>query len=522
MRGNKRSLGKLNRRGYLKGMAATGIGAGVASRFSDVTDAASGDVVHADGDDVYLIFGVDTEDIDLESWLADHKDDVHASSQESSSEVIQYQDVSQLNVNQQENAIAISIDGGEADAIQRTYQNNQNVQAGKAVSKNAKGGHKKRTFEDVANAFIVFAHESGSSEFSGWVVSDEEYQSEQSAEADIDQEQEVDQVNYSSQSRAVAVAEGESYARSYQRSFQLNENVQDAEALAMNVGDGDDQSADSSVDQSQDVDQLNYNEQGVAVALAVGEGSVAKAWQISCQFNRNKQIANAAALNFDPTPVDEYMATAQMTGDYSDSDVKRSSDGSMQANEQGAESEIDQFQDVSQRNSSMQNAALAVALDDSESMATQASYQGNFNAQIASATSVNVDEGRMQVEGVMKGTDAKGDGSWAVAYDNGHDQVNTQEALSEIEQVQYIEQLNVNEQNSAIAFSIDNGDATAEQLNYQRNENVQYAESNAGNESDQDDGKCKRDDKKKHHHDKKKKCKKDGKKKHHHDKKCKH
>ncbi|GKZ13212.1 hypothetical protein HAL_10930 [Haladaptatus sp. T7] len=481
MRGTNRNRGKLKRRGYLKGIAATGIGAGAVSKFSGATNAATDDVVQADGDNVYLIFGVDTDSTDLESWLADHKNDLQTSSQESSSEVIQYQEVSQLNVNQQKYAVAISIDGGEADAIQRTYQNNQNVQAGKAWSKNAKADHKKQTFKDVKNAYIIFAHETESSEFSGWVVSDDEYQSEQSADAKIDQEQEVDQVNYSSQSRAVAVAEGGSYARSYQRSYQLNENVQDAEALAKNVGDGDNQSADSSVDQSQEVNQLNYNKQGVAVALAVGEGSTAKAWQISCQFNRNKQIAKATALNFDLTPVSEYMSTAKMTGDYSDSDVKRTSDGSMQANKQGAESEIDQFQDVSQRNSSVQNAALAVALNGSESTATQASYQGNFNAQIASATSVNVDEGALQIEGVVKGTDAKGDGSWAVAYDKGHNQVNTQKAISEIVQEQYIEQLNVNEQNSAIAFSMDDGNATAEQLNYQRNENVQYAESNAGN-----------------------------------------
>ncbi|MCO8242831.1 MULTISPECIES: hypothetical protein [unclassified Haladaptatus] len=519
MRGNNRSLDNVKRRGYLKGIAAAGITAGAVSRVPDVANAVSGDTVRANGDNVYLIFGVDTSSTDLESWLADHKSDVHSSSQKSSSDVIQYQDVSQLNVNQQQKAVAISIDGGNASAIQRTYQHNKNQQMGKAWSINASAEEKQRTFTDLKDVYIVFAHETESRDFSGWVVSGHEYESEQNAEAEIDQEQDVEQANISSQNFAIALAEDSSYARSYQRSFQINKNVQDAEALAANVGNGDDQNADSSVDQSQEVDQLNYNQQGVAVAVAVGETSKAKAWQVSCQFNRNQQIASAAALNFDPKLVDEFMATANMTGDYSDSDVKRGSDGSAQANEQGAESNIDQFQAVSQLNRSSQKAAVAIALSNSESKATQASYQGNFNAQIASATSVNVDDGWYKLDGVTKGTDAKGDGSWAVAYDNGGKQVNEQTALSDVEQEQYIRQLNVNEQNSAVAFSANDGTATAEQLNYQRNENVQYAESNSGNKGDQGDD-CE-DGKKRHHHDDDD-CR-DGKKHHHkhkHHKKC--
>jgi hypothetical protein len=328
--------------------------------------------------------------------------------------------------------------------------------------------------------YVVFADETDSREFSGWVVGGDEYKSKQSAEADIDQAQEVDQVNYSKQSTAVAIAEDGSYSRAYQRSFQRNKNVQSAKAAAINIGDGDKQSADSSVWQYQDVDQLNVNKQGVAVAIAVGEGSTAKAWQVSCQFNKNAQIAKATALNFDPKSVKEFMASANMTGDYSDSDVKRSQDGAKQSNKQSAESDIDQFQDVSQKNISMQNAAIAVALDYSDAYATQASYQGNFNAQIARALSLNVDVGHYQVYGVLKGTDAKGDGSWAVAYDNGSSQ---QTAISDITQQQYIEQLNVNVQNNAIAYANHDGSATAEQLNFQQNKNVQYAESTASNKN---------------------------------------
>ncbi|WP_458187643.1 hypothetical protein [Haladaptatus sp. NG-WS-4] len=191
--------------------------------------------------------------------------------------MIQYQDVQQLNVNQQGNAVAISIDGGKAEAIQHTYQDNTNTQTGVAESVNVKKETKEKTFKDVKNVYIVFAGETGSREFSGWVVSDDSYESEQSADANVDQYQDVDQLNYNNQSTAVAIAEGGSYARAYQRSYQTNENVQHGEAAATNVGDGDSQSANSSVWQYQNISQLNVNEQGVAVAIAVGEGSVAKA-----------------------------------------------------------------------------------------------------------------------------------------------------------------------------------------------------------------------------------------------------
>ena len=476
---NSDNGGKFKRRGVLKGIAATGISASAVTQLPGVTNAATG---VADGEDVYLIFGVDTSSTDLDSWLKDHKHDVHSTSQKSSSEVIQYQDVNQLNVNQHGAAVAISIDGGDANAIQRAQQANNNTQDGSAQSINVDDQDKQHTFKNVGNVYIVFAGETDSREFSGWVVGGDEYKSKQFAEADIDQTQKVEQVNYSKQSTAIAIAEDGSYSRAYQRSFQRNQNVQSAKAAAINTGDGDKQSANSSVWQYQDVNQLNVNKQGVAVAIAVGEDSTAKAWQVSCQFNKNAQIAQAKALNFDSKSVDEFMASAKMTGDYSDSDVTRSRDGAKQSNEQSAESNVDQFQDVSQKNINMQNAAIAVALDHSKASATQASYQGNFNAQIARALSRNIDVGHYQVYGVIKGTDTKGDGSWAVAYDNGKSQ---QTATSDITQYQYVEQLNVNVQNNSIAYANHDGCATAEQLNFQQNKNVQYAESTASNTTKQ-------------------------------------
>ncbi len=473
---NNDNQGKLNRRDYVKGIAAAGIGVGTALSSTAIAE------TDANGQDVFLLFGVDTSETDLESWLKSREGDIQ--SQESSSEVIQYQDVEQLNVNQQENAIAISLDGGEADAIQRTYQNNTNTQVGEAESVNATKENKDHTFTQVKDVYVIFADDTKSREFSGWVVSDDVFQSEQTAVAEIDQEQEVEQVNYNSQSTAVAIAEGGSYSRSYQQSYQENENAQTAEAVAANVGDGDSQNADSSVEQSQEVDQLNVNEQGIAVAIAVGDGSTAKAWQVSCQYNTNEQIADATAINFDPKSMTEATAMARMDGDFSESDVKRTNDGADQSNTQEAAADIDQFQEVSQRNINLQNAAVSIALGASVATATQASYQGNFNAQVAEASAVNIEVGDWKATAVLSGMDANGDGSWAVSYDNGAEQVNQQAAIADIDQAQYVEQLNVNEQYSSVAFAIDDGNASAEQINYQLNQNEQIAESESSNENE--------------------------------------
>lgn len=478
---SKERSAKIKRRGYLKGIAAAGMGAGVLSSSSGRADAASNDDTHVDGDDVYLVFGADTSSTDLESWVQEHIFDIKASSQQSSSEVIQFQDISQLNVTQQGVAVSISIDGGEAEAVQRTYQSNENTQAGSARSINAAQQKEKQTFKDVGNAYVVFAEETGCREFSGWVVSDNAYESEQSAEATIDQEQEVEQANLNSQSTAVAISVNGSCSRAYQRSYQENNNVQTADAVAANVGKGTSQSADSSVDQSQTVDQLNASEQGVAIAIAVGEGSVAKAWQVSCQFNVNKQVADATAINLDPKSVTEVTAEAKIQGDFSEKELTHSRDGSQQSNIQAAAANVEQFQAVRQLNANEQNTAVAVAVNDSTATATQASYQGNFNAQIAKAVALNIDAGQSKASKVVTGRDLKGDDTWAVAYDKGSAQTTQQVAEADITQMQFVEQLNVSEQFVAIAVALDDGSATAEQVNFQVNQNVQQAQATAGN-----------------------------------------
>lgn len=476
-----------NRRRYLQGLATVGLGIGGLPAIGR-SHPDSDDVHDVDGGDVHLIFGVDSSSTDLDSWVEHHEDELTTESQQASAQVIQYQDITQLNVNQQNNAVAISIDGGDAHACQETEQSNSNTQAGSAQSINAEQETNTRTFNDVDNAYVVFAEETECREFSGWVVSDNSYQSEQSAEATIEQTQEVEQLNFNSQSTAVAIAEGGSCSHASQLSYQENENLQAAEAVAANIGEGDDQSADSSINQSQAVAQLNVNEQGIAIAIAVGYDSVAKARQRSFQSNLNEQLASATAINFDAMSVDTVTAKADMSGDFATEGLTRTGEGSSQSNHQSASADITQVQSVGQENINFQNAAIAVGLENSDATARQASYQGNFNAQVASATAANIDEGQYNACAVLSGVDMTDEESWAIAYENGSNTSEQQVAEVEIDQLQLVEQLNVNEQFGAIAFAADCGDAVAEQLNFQVNENVQAAEATAVNEGTDDNG----------------------------------
>lgn len=488
---------KMKRRGYLKGIAATGLGAGALGAGTVSTYAGSDETHDVDGDSVYLIFGADTAKDDLDSWVGDHRDTIAAGSQDSTAQVIQYQNVSQLNVNQQGNAVSIAIDGGEATASQQTDQNNSNTQDGSAESINVDEVTNSETFTDASNVYVIFAEETECRKFNGWVVSEDTYQSEQSARATIEQTQEVDQYNYSSQSTAIAIAHNGSCVRAYQQSSQTNENYQHAEAAAVNIGDADNQDAETSVEQSQEVSQLNVSEQGVAIAIAVGSDSVAEAYQVSSQFNRNEQVADATAINFDSMSVDEVTASANMVGEFSDEKMNRSDDGSSQSNTQDASADITQVQSVGQENISLQNAAVAVGINDSNATARQKSYQGNFNAQVASAEGLNVKDSHCSTTAAVSGEDTNGDESWAIAYENGETETAQQVAAAEVNQLQFVEQLNVNEQHGAIAYATDNGDAVAEQLNFQLNKNVQVTEASAVNEDvDSDDGKGKKGGKK--------------------------
>ncbi|ELY55133.1 hypothetical protein [Natronococcus jeotgali] len=515
--------GTMKRRGYLSGLAASGAGIGALSVATSRSRAGSKndekekgghgkdddetkDSHELDGDDLFLVFGADASEKDLGGWVDDHYDEI-TGEQDSFGSVIQYQDVDQLNVTQQGNAISIAIDGGEATAIQEAEQDNVNTQAGSATSLNVEEKTRDETFDGPKRAYIVFAEETGCRTFSGWVAREDTYENDQSATATIEQEQTVDQFNYSSQSASVAVAEDGSCAQAYQRSWQSNENYQHAAAAAANIGEADDQDAEASVEQAQEVSQLNVSEQGVAIAIAVGECSNAEAYQVSAQLNLNEQVAEATAINFDVESVDDILERAEMSGELPKDAVKRSDDGGKQSNGQDASAEISQVQRVGQENISLQNAAIALGVEESYATARQVSYQGNFNAQVATAEGLNVEGGHCSAHSVLTGSDARGDDSWALAYENGD--TDEQTAAAQIEQLQFVEQLNVNEQYTAIAFAADCGKATAEQLSYQANQNVQLAEARAVNEAD---GEESEDEKKgkKHGKDGKKKGKKHG------------
>ncbi|NKE34988.1 hypothetical protein GWG54_03985 [Natronococcus sp. JC468] len=520
--------GTMKRRKYLSGLAASGAGIGALSVATSRSRAGSeknddgkkkdghgkGDDETKDshdlnGDDLFLVFGADASEKDLGGWVDDHYDEI-TGEQDSFGSVIQYQDVDQLNVTQQGNAISIAIDGGEATAIQEAEQDNVNTQAGSATSLNVEEKTRDETFDGAKRAYIVFAEETGCRTFSGWVAREDTYENDQSATATIEQEQTVDQFNYSSQSASVAVAEDGSCAQAYQRSWQANENYQHAAAAAVNIGEADDQDAEASVEQAQEVSQLNVSEQGVAIAIAVGECSNAEAYQVSAQLNLNEQVAEATAINFDVESVDDILERAEMAGELPKDAVKRSDDGGKQSNGQDASAEISQVQRVGQENISLQNAAIALGVEESYATARQVSYQGNFNAQVASAEGLNVEDGHCSARSVLNGSDARGDNSWALAYENGD--TDEQTAAAEIEQLQFVEQLNVNEQHTAIAFAADCGKATAEQLSYQANQNVQLAEARAVNEGDGGDDECEDEKKgKKDGKDGKRKGKKDGK-----------
>ncbi|WP_327053598.1 PGF-CTERM sorting domain-containing protein [Halomicrococcus gelatinilyticus] len=478
---------------------------GAQSAGAGTGDSAGTQIVQADDGDVYLVFGANPADGDLESWVEEHKDQASTGAtdtdgqSDSDAQVIQYQDVDQLNVHQKGKAVAISIDGGQARAIQRAVQNNYNTQSGEAESTRSDAPEQSVTFEDVDDVNIIFANDDGSTTYSGWVVENGDESSSSGADASVIQDQDVDQLNYNNQSTALAIAENGSNATAIQRSIQRNVNVQEGVANASNAGHHHGGDADSAVAQLQDVDQRNVNLQGSAIAIAVGENSTAKAVQFTQQTNINAQVASASANSYVPMTPIEFVATAGIEPSSDDVETSDSSDstdssdsgqanlGAMHADgddgdghehdgSQGADARVLQYQNVSQQNINMQNAATAIALNNSTATAYQTSYQSNYNSQIGAANATNVENSTT----ALYNSDETGDRStWSVDYDNGHEQTNEQMAAADVSQLQYVEQVNVNQQYNALAVAENDGEATALQVTYQSNENRQVAESNA-------------------------------------------
>ncbi|MCU4740214.1 hypothetical protein OB955_02735 [Halobacteria archaeon AArc-m2/3/4] len=468
------------------------------------------------GEALYLSFGADLEDTSLEEYVQAHASD--ELEQDSVAEIIQYQDVDQVNINTQAGATSVSIDGGEATAVQEANQYNDNEQLAEADATNEV---RQDQFENVGEVYILLGNGNGQ-EFDGWAVMDEKDKKgdsggdgdsvSQTAVATVNQHQEVDQLNYNNQSTAIAIAEDGSESIALQQSEQYNENLQQGVANATNVyttdGDGDkkkkgddgsdlsgSQFAEASVEQSQDVDQMNVNEQGAAVAIAIGDNSTATAIQVTDQTNLNTQFGSADAANIigQMSGMNAVSAVTDGGGEVltTDKDKKGDKDGVEKKDDgdsQYAEASVTQYQSVEQININMQNMAVAIATNESDAAAVQMSTQENYNAQIGAASAANVAgdgiEGTVYTDRstlTVGGDDVTDNERFSFDYDGNSEQLNDvdQYTTAMIEQVQYVGQLNLNEQHAAIAVAENGGEASSVQISMQTNENYQFASADA-------------------------------------------
>ena len=470
-------------------MLAAGAPAATAGGNDDV----QADSVHVleDGEDLYLVFGADLEGMTLEEYIDAHASDELDVDQESETEIIQHQHVDQVSVTEQGEAVSIAIDGGEATAIQEATQLNANSQTGDASTENTAVSSRETQFENVGDVYLIMGAGDGQ-QFDGWGVTTEKGDKEtvtQSAEDAVTQTQDVAQGHYNEQSTAFAFAAENSSATALQQTEQYNENRQEGAADSTNVyvGEGEyvEQSANTWLSQEQAVEQVNVNEQGAAVAIAVGENSTATAIQVTDQTNVNEQVGSADAANLIASMGDMNVATAGDSG-VVDTETppkeKKDKDDS-----QTATTSVDQEQVVEQLNVNLQNTAVAVAINDSEAEAVQMATQQNYNAQIAFAAAINVyaapgytydaAEQTSSTTVTVGGDDVEGAPGTTYDYDSSAAQTSdvTQDATAAIEQAQFVTQENVNEQHSAVAVAEDGGSAAATQVSMQENENVQIA-----------------------------------------------
>ncbi|WP_345781288.1 PGF-CTERM sorting domain-containing protein [Natronobeatus ordinarius] len=479
---------------------------------------------------LYLVFGADLGDQTLEEYIetqANPGDDV---------DVVEYTDVENVEVTQEGQAASVSIDGGEAVAIQDATQQNANSQTGEATAVNAEVDRYSAEFENVGDVTLIFGN-GDDQRFTGWGIGDgdgEEISVSQVAEATVQQGQEVAQANVNQQSTALAFAENGSEAVAFQLSQQSNLNLQEGAANATNVFAADldedkdrhakhkkhdggvgidaDQDADATVEQVQVVDQLNVNEQHSAVAIAVGSNSSATAIQMTDQTNLNEQVGTAEAANIlmQTAGMNVAMAGTDAGNDLLTKDgkeklhpeEKKGHDDKADVT-QTAEASVTQIQSVEQANFNNQSAAVAIAVNDSQATAVQLSFQQNINAQIASADALNIFEaeigdGDEHKKGEKKHTDehnfdslvltnttsvtldgdaVEGASHLSFDYDGSNEQLNDVEQWSnaEVQQSQEIMQVNLNQQQGAFAVAEDNGSADTVQLTIQENENIQFA-----------------------------------------------
>ncbi|WP_394295605.1 hypothetical protein [Natrialba asiatica] len=473
------------------------VGAPAAAAGEDTTPSSNGVHTLDNGEELYLVFGADLDGMTLDEYIESH------ASGETDAEVSQYQDVDQVNINQQSNATSISIDGGEATAIQEANQYNDNEQFGEALA--GSGMAESTSFEDVGTVNVVIGDGDGK-QFDGWGIADKkgdkgEVDPDQAAQAEVTQSQVVGQLNYNEQNTAFALAANNSEALSIQQSQQTNQNLQQGAANATNVyaGGGEflDQSAEATVEQAQNVDQMNYNEQDSAVAIAVGNNSTATAIQLTEQTNFNGQIGEAQAENIlstmpgmaiatagvdNPEMMDEAAQAAETLGE--ESDKKDDDHHKKDKGVQTATSGVTQAQEVEQMNVNLQSTAMAIATNGSEATAVQLAHQQNINTQVGFADALNVYAGPGYMHDSVIYSDTTSmtlgggdvEGAPGIAFDYDAQQTNEveQEASAQIEQVQYVLQENINEQQAAIAVAEDGGTADSAQVALQENENVQF------------------------------------------------
>ncbi|QLG48674.1 hypothetical protein [Natrinema halophilum] len=482
------------------------MGAGVPAATAGGDGDLENGTVHAleNGEELYLVFGADLGEQSLEEYVNQHAGD----SADTAAEVVQYQNVDQVNINEQGSAVSISIDGGDATAIQESNQHNDNVQSGEVTAENVDVRSAQTQFENVGDVNIIIG-DGGDQQFDGWAVKDKKDKDEtvtQEAIAAVGQSQEVAQANFNNQSTAFALAVDDSEATALQQSYQRNENLQKGVANASNVylGDGKfghkkdksgdsgpstGQSAEALVTQQQDAEQANVNEQDGAVAIAVGENSTATAIQFTDQSNLNEQLGSASASNLLASSPGMNVATA---GDVSDEVLesqvepakpdKKNKDDDV---EQTATAGVAQEQGVEQMNVNLQNSAMAIAQNGSEATSVQMAYQTNYNAQVAYANALNVYASPGYVTDDVTRTSSTtvtvdgnaGMSNPGMSYDYGANATQTndadQAASAAIEQHQFITQQNVNEQHTSVAVAEDGGSASSSQVTLQENENVQ-------------------------------------------------
>ncbi|MFD1563049.1 hypothetical protein ACFR99_05760 [Haloarchaeobius amylolyticus] len=479
----------------------------------DAQDGQQDGQVHTleDGEDLYLVFGADLGDQSLDEFIEEHvaENPETADQQEAVADVVSYQDVRQVNVNERGAAVSIGIDNGTATAVQDVDQQNMNVQQGEASAENRRSDSRTTDFEEVGDVHLVMANGSdGGQQFSGWGIADEdgETSDSQTATAMVAQGQHVAQLNYNKESTAFALAVNDSTATAFQQTKQANQNIQQGAANASNsyLGDGefgeyddhkkgkkDDetQSATSFVAQGQNVSQDNVNQDVAAVAIAVGENSSATAMQLTDQSNFNQQTGVAEATNVISSM--SGMNVAEIgDSDVADTNSPKQKDKHKKGDDtedegQTATAAVAQNQSVEQLNVNLNNTAMAVAVNGSEATAFQIADQKNLNAQIGYAEALNVyaspgyaTDSATQTKSTtatIGGDDVDEDPGISYDYDTSAHHKNdiSQGSNVAIEQQQFVTQENFNE-HSSVAVAEDDGSANAAQVSLQENENVQF------------------------------------------------